>query len=81
MCSAIQTNLLIAHRGNRWLIAGSCSQTVTIYGWLKTLTACLGSMREDGERCMWLIYKQIIHVLAVENPRVGGSIPSLATIT
>ena len=32
-----------------------------------------------GKRCKWLIYKPMYSRYAAENPRVGGSIPPLAT--
>jgi len=33
-----------------------------------------------GKRCKWLICKPLYPRFAAENPRVGGSIPPLATI-
>ena len=41
---------------------------------------CLGwPGKRAGKRCKRLINKPIEHLAAAENPRVGGSIPSLVT--
>ena len=42
---------------------------------------CLGVPGDGaGKRCKWLIYKPLDPRERAENPRVGGSIPPLATI-
>src|SRR5207248_1456921 len=48
---------------------------------LGVLGVCLGETgTRAGKRCKWLIVKPLEHPTTVENPRVGGSIPPLATI-